>query len=94
MQKGSELVEKKGCETIDTYLVRQFKLRLMADIYFSRRDWAKEIGIPMPTLNALMLGKVKVKETRSKTINAMVQFFGPEVLPLLGIQVPDHPRNQ
>lgn len=86
------VVDEESMSKLSQFLLAEFKKRRDDDLFFSVREWAREIGIPNATLNRYLNSNGKVSISRDNLL-ALVNYFGKPFLDALGIEIPDKPKN-
>jgi transcriptional regulator with XRE-family HTH domain len=77
------------------YLDREYKKRIIiTDRNFSLRQWSDEIGIDPSLLNRMINGKEEgPKQISIEILNKLLDYFGQDILQILGIKVATQPKN-
>jgi plasmid maintenance system antidote protein VapI len=84
----------KTSSALAEYLDREYRKRSAQDRNFSLRQWASEIDIDESLLNRMINGRNSgPKQISIEVLNKLLVYFGPEMLAVLGIALPEKPRN-
>jgi hypothetical protein len=84
----------KTSSALAEYLDREYRKRAAEDRNFSLRHWASEIDIDESLLNRMINGRNSgPKQISIEVLNKLLIYFGPEILAVLGIVLPDKPKN-
>jgi hypothetical protein len=88
------LMTPKTGSALAEYLDREYRKRAAEDRTFSLRQWASEISIDESLLNRMINGRTSgPKQISIDVLNKLLAYFGPEILSVLGVVVPEKPRN-
>jgi len=76
------------------YLDREYKKRIAVNRNFSLRQWSFEIGIDPTVLNRMINGsRGQPQQISIEVLNKLLEYFGPDMLGILGIAIPNKPKN-
>lgn len=85
---------QKISSSLAEYLDREYRKRSAEDRNFNLRHWASEIDIDESLLNRMINGRNSgPKQISIEVLNKLLVYFGPEMLTILGINLPDKPRS-